>query len=178
MSNSIEKLKTSSKNLIIDREFISLFVQKLIQKKKTITCAESCTGGLLSSLLVENSGVSVIFKGSIIAYSNEVKMSLLGVNPNTLKKYGAVSKECIKEMLKGSLKLIDSDISMAVSGIAGPNGATKEKPVGTIYIGVRNRVGEFIIDRFYFEGDRRHIQEQAAFQALKMVLQLEKEIFL
>ena len=156
---------------------MDFIVEKLKENGKIITCAESCTGGLLSSMLVEKSGVSEVFKGSIVAYSNEIKISLLGVNKTTIEKYGAVSKECVKEMVINSIKLINSDISMAISGVAGPNGGTKEKPVGTVYIGVGNRDGKILIERFNFKGDRKKIQIQASYKALKMVLQLEEKLF-
>lgn len=163
--------------VIADKDFVSFIVNKLIENQKTITCAESCTGGMLSSLLVEKSGVSEVFKGSIVAYSNEVKMALLDVSAQTLEQYGAVSELCIREMLEGALRLVDADIAMAISGVAGPAGGSKEKPVGTIYVGARNREGDILIERLHLKGDRNYIQKQAAFHVLKMVLQVDRDLF-
>lgn len=106
----------------------------LIDKKMTMGTAESCTGGLIAHKITSNSGSSSYFKGSIIAYSNEVKENILNVNSSTLEKYGAVSKQTVIEMVLGTLDTINCDIAIAVSGIAGPTGGTEKKPVGTIWI--------------------------------------------
>ncbi|MFQ3576559.1 MAG: CinA family nicotinamide mononucleotide deamidase-related protein [Cytophagales bacterium] len=100
----------------------------------SLSTAESCTGGALSSAIVSISGSSSFFKGSVVAYSNEVKMKILGVNPSTLETYGAVSEECVNEMSMAVSKLFDTDISISISGIAGPEGGTESKPVGTVWL--------------------------------------------
>lgn len=101
----------------------------------TISFAESCTGGFLSSGLTDVPGASDVFTGGVVSYSNEWKESLLGVKKKTLKEYGAVSENTAREMVQGLALLADADISISVTGIAGPGGGTVEKPVGTVFIG-------------------------------------------
>lgn len=108
----------------------------LKEKKMTLSTAESCTGGGVAAAITSVPGSSAYFKGGIVAYSNEVKMALLGVNPQTLEKWGAVSRETVIEMAHGAMKSLKTDCAIATSGIAGPDGGTKEKPVGTIWIAV------------------------------------------
>lgn len=108
----------------------------LIEKGKTLSTAESCTGGFLAHKITSIPGSSAYFIGSVIAYSNEVKMNQLKVKSSTLKKHGAVSEETVKEMVQGALDLLKTDIAIAISGIAGPDGGTPEKPVGTIWIAI------------------------------------------
>lgn len=139
----------------------------LFKHKKTITCAESCTGGLVASLITEISGSSNIFNGSIISYSNEIKNQELKVKNETLEKYGAVSQQTVKEMLRGSLAKFKANYSIAISGIAGPTGGSKNKPVGTVVIGVMGDKEESEIETFYFNGSRKEVQNQAAKQSLK-----------
>ena len=109
----------------------------LIEKNLTISTAESCTGGLVSSMLTDISGSSAFIKLNFVTYSNEAKHKMLGVSSNTLEKYGAVSEECAKEMAEGLMKQTNCDISLCTTGIAGPTGGTKEKPVGLCYISCR-----------------------------------------
>lgn len=106
----------------------------LKERGLTIACAESCTGGYLSKLITENAGSSAYFQGSIIPYHNELKINVLGVKPQTIAQYGAVSKQTVQEMAENVRKLMRADIGLATSGIAGPSGGTKEKPVGTVWI--------------------------------------------
>ena len=118
-----------------DNDMINL--QNLLRKhNKTITCAESCTGGLVASLITRISGSSDIFNGSIVTYSNKIKNQELNVKNETLEKFGAVSTEVVNEMLDGVIKKFDANFAIAISGIAGPNGGTKSKPVGTVVIGI------------------------------------------
>ncbi len=149
-------------------------VCKLLQDKNlTLALAESCTGGYVSSLIVQVPGCSAWFMGSTITYSYEAKEKVLGVKKETLNKYGAVSKECVDEMLVGCLKKYDTHCAIAISGIAGPEGGTTEKPVGTIYIGVVMK-GKKIIRRYNFENNRLRNIERAAMAALNLLrLQLE-----
>lgn len=105
-------------------------------KKMTLTTAESCTGGGVAALITSVPGSSEYFKGGIVAYSNDIKINLLCVSPNTLKKYGAVSQETVIEMAQGVMKSMKSDCAIATSGIAGPGGGSIQKPVGTIWIAV------------------------------------------
>lgn len=103
-------------------------------KKLSLSTAESCTGGGIAALVTSVSGSSEYFNGGIVAYSNEVKMSLLHVSAETLEKYGAVSHETVTEMVKGAMETLKTDCAVATSGIAGPGGGTPEKPVGTVWI--------------------------------------------
>ncbi len=106
----------------------------LKEKKLLLSTAESCTGGGIAVLITSIPGSSEYFNGGIVAYSNEIKMSLLHVSAETLEKYGAVSRETVTEMVKGAMKTLKTDCAVATSGIAGPGGGTPEKPVGTVWI--------------------------------------------
>ena len=154
---------------IFDTNDMVIFQKLLLKHNKTITCAESCTGGLVSSLITEISGSSNIFNGSIVSYSNEIKNQELNVKNNTLNLYGAVSKQTVKEMLSGSLAKFKANYSIAISGIAGPNGGTKEKPKGTVIIGIMADTGDCSIDSFLFKGTRKEVQNQAAKTSLKLI---------
>ena len=112
-------------------------IKELIKKKITISTAESCTGGLLASKITSISNASNIFNIGLVTYSNSAKHKILKVNPKILKKYGAVSQQVCKEMVQNLFKLSKSKISISVTGIAGPNGGTNLKPVGTVYVGVK-----------------------------------------
>ena len=133
-----------------------VLIEKLIKEKMTISLAESCTGGMIAEKLVSVSGASEVFEEGLVTYSNEAKMKRLGVNKETLDKYGAVSSETVEEMLKG----LSTDVGIAVSGIAGPLGGTEEKPVGTVYIGIKLNE-ELYINRHLFKGDRERIRIKA-----------------
>jgi len=150
---------------------MKIVIDKLLEKNITITTAESCTGGLIASEITKYAGVSSIYPGSIVSYSNDIKMKLLGVKEETLIKYGAVSKECVKEMCKGVGELMETDIAVAVSGIAGPDGGTKEKPVGLVFIGVKFKQ-KLVIEKNIFNGSRNEIQQKAKNRAFDMVLKL------
>ena len=134
---------------------------------QTITTAESCTGGLASYMITKISGSSDIFNGSIVSYSNEIKEKELKVNNSTLIKYGAVSKETVSEMLDGVIEKFNSDYAIAISGIAGPTGGTKDKPVGTVIIGVSDKNNNKYIELYQFVGSREEVQIQAAQQSFK-----------
>ncbi len=108
----------------------------LIANNLSLSTAESCTGGGVAALITSVPGSSVYFKGGIVAYDNEVKKNLLGVSPETLSAYGAVSRETVIEMAKGAMNRLKTDCAIATSGIAGPGGGTLEKPVGTVWIAV------------------------------------------
>ena len=137
----------------------------------TITCAESCTGGLIASAITDIPGSSHIFKGSIVVYSNQIKEQELGVKKETLLQYDAVSTETVKEMLDGILKKFNATYAIAVSGVAGPNGGTESKPVGTVIIGIKNIFKEEKIQTFHFAGDRKKIRESAVDSAFEMILE-------
>jgi nicotinamide-nucleotide amidase len=137
------------------------FQKRLKENNMTITCAESCTGGLIASKITSISGSSSIFKGSVITYCNEIKEQELQVNKNTMIKHGVVSVEVVNEMLDGVLKKFDASIGIAVSGVAGPGGGTKDKPVGTVVIGIKDNQQYSNIKVYQFSGNRNEIQSKA-----------------
>lgn len=145
-------------------------LQNLLRaNKQTITTAESCTGGLVASMITKISGSSDIFNGSIVTYSNKIKNKELNVKNKTLEKYGAVSCEVVNEMLDGVIKKFDANFAIAISGIAGPNGATKNKPVGTVVIGLCDSNDHKMVTMYNFTGSREEVQVQAAKVALKEI---------
>ena len=125
----------------------------LSQKNQTVSVAESCTGGNISHFFTSNPGSSAYFKGGIVAYSNELKINLLSIDPNVLEEKGAVSKEVVETMAINVRKLLHTDYAIATSGIAGPDGGTPEKPVGMVWIAVANR--ESVISNNYNFGNNR-----------------------
>ena len=134
----------------------------------TISCAESCTGGLLTSTLTDIPGSSAYVMGSVVSYSNEVKSRLLGVSDETLSLYGAVSEETAREMAEGVRRLMQTDIGVGITGIAGPDGGSAEKPVGLIYISVANR-SHTIVEKNNFFGTRLENKNAAVEKALQMI---------
>lgn len=146
----MKKVQTKTKKII----------ETLIRHKETITCAESCTGGRIAAAITAVSGASEVFHGSVVTYSNEIKHQWLGVDNAVLETYGAVSRQCVEQMLSGVLKLADAQYAIAVSGIAGPTGGTPQKPVGTVFIGIQTPVSQAVFPCF-FHGDREEIQKQS-----------------
>ncbi|RLF33311.1 MAG: damage-inducible protein CinA [Thermoplasmata archaeon] len=142
----------------------------LLERKWWIATAESCTGGLLAHTLTNIPGSSAYFKGGVVSYSNEVKMKVLGVKRETLEQYGAVSEQTAREMAEGVKNLMEVDVAVATTGIAGPGGGTPEKPVGLVYIGLATPEG-VEVKRFLFNGDRLYNKEQFCNAALNMVLE-------
>lgn len=140
----------------------------LLKNNKTLSTAESCTGGYISHLITSIAGSSAYYKGSIISYSNDVKTELLGVSPITIEKYGAVSEETVIEMAKEVQKKLNTDYAIAVSGIAGPDGGTTEKPVGTIWIAVASNKS-VTTEKFLHGEDRGRNIRKAALSALNML---------
>jgi len=146
-----------------------ILAKALIEKSITISAAESCTGGNISHLITSIPGSSSYFKGSVIAYSNEIKEKILGVNISILNTYGAVSKQTVEAMAIGVRQIFNTDYAVATSGIAGPTGGTDEKPVGTIWIAVSNHNG--VISKKFLFGDQRDRNiQRASLTALNMVL--------
>lgn len=148
---------------------VEKIIQKLASDKHTISFAESCTGGRLAAAFTSVGGASDVFDGSVVSYSNEIKQAWLGVTQQTLEKYGAVSSQCVEEMLRGITTLtetIRSDYALAVSGIAGPTGGTETKPVGTVYIGVKTPTSQEVY-HCVFDGDRNSVQEQSTAFAIR-----------
>ena len=134
-------------------------IAKLIKKKITISLAESCTGGLISSTLTKYSGISKIFFTGIVSYSNAAKVRYLLVSKRTLKKFGAVSSETAMEMIMGLYKKEKTQICISTTGVAGPTGGTKDKPVGLVYIGIKYNKKKYIYKK-NFKGNRIDFQNK------------------
>jgi len=144
-------------------------VKKLIQKKLTISLAESCTGGMLSSIITSISGSSKVFHLGLITYSNKAKMNILKVPKKIISKYGAVSNECCLSMVKNLSKISKAGISVSITGIAGPNGGTKLKPVGLVYIGIK-KGNKIIIKKNLFKSQNRiSVQKASVITSLKII---------
>lgn len=134
----------------------------------TVTTVESCTGGLLSGTLVDVAGVSEVLNQAYVTYADAAKHSLAGVKKDTLEKYSAVSEETAREMAEGGAKAANADAALSVTGIAGPDGGTDEKPVGLVYIGCYVN-GNTVVERHVFSGNRREVREQAVHSALELL---------
>mgnify|MGYP001297701058 FL=1 len=152
-------------------KIISKKVVNLLRKKALkISFAESCTGGLLSSSITSISGSSKVFTLGLITYSNQAKVKLLKVSPNILKKHGAVSYETCLSMVKNLSKISKTNVSISVTGIAGPNGGTKNKPVGLVYIGLKKGT-KILVKKFIFKSKKRlSIQRSTVNEAFKLIL--------
>ena len=157
----------------INYDNVEKIIQKLTEQKQTISFAESCTGGRIAAAFTAISGASNVLNGSCVTYSNEIKHQWLGVELGILEKYGAVSKECVSQMLNGIQKMAQSDYAIAVSGIAGPTGGTEFKPVGTVYIGLLTPQNTEIF-HCHFEGNREEVQEQSTQFAIEKLSQSVK----
>ena len=142
----------------------------LKQTGKTLSTAESCTGGMIGQYLTAVPGISDYYGYGFITYSNQAKITLLGVNGETLKNYGAVSSETVCEMAEGALKVSGADIAVSVSGIAGPGGGTKEKPVGLVYVGCAKKGGNTFFEKLNLTGDRQSVREQTVCRVFEIVL--------
>ena len=150
---------------------LSLKIVKLLTKNKyTISFAESCTGGLLASNITSISGSSKVFNLGLITYSNNSKVKLLKVPKKTITKYGAVSYETCLSMVENLSKISKSNISISITGVAGPNGGTKEKPVGLVYIGLKKGHKTIIRKNLFKNKKRISIQKASVKEALKMIL--------
>ena len=148
--------------------------KKLIDKKLTISVAESCTGGLLANNLTKLANSSKYFQMGLITYSNEAKIKILKVNKNIIKKYGAVSHECCKAMVNNLSKISKANINVSITGIAGPKGGTKQKPVGLVYIGLK-KGNKIQINKCLFKSKKRSlIQKATVKKALDLVIRITK----
>ena len=144
-------------------------VQKLIKKKLKISFAESCTGGLLSSSITSISGSSKIFNFGLITYSNKSKTNILKVPKKIIDKYGSVSKECCLSMVKNLSKISKANISVSITGIAGPNGGTKLKPVGLVYIGIKKGKKIIIKENLFKNKNRIAIQKATVISSFNII---------
>ncbi len=158
--------------LISDKEFSPLVLELnevLKDKELTISTAESCTGGLIAALLTWSAGSSAFFHGGITSYSNEAKIKLLSVPPKLIEKYGAVSEEVVTAMVTGCASALSSNCSIAVTGIAGPGGGTAEKPVGTVWVGLKVNQKTWT-RKLQLSGDRTEIRANTARLSLEELL--------
>jgi len=152
-----------------NEKLIEVLFKRLISNKITVSFAESCTGGLLSKRLTDISGASNILNSSYITYTNQSKVKILDVKEETLKKYGAVSKQVAIEMVKGLLKITNSDLVLSITGIAGPTGGTKDKPVGLTYLALGYK-GKIVTKRLKLWGNRDRIRNVACLNAMDFIL--------
>lgn len=155
---------TTKENVTLESKVV-----KMLKKLDfTMVTAESCTGGMIASRLINVPGVSQVFHAGLVTYANRAKKEILGVSKKTLKKYGAVSKETAEEMVVGAAESCDADVAVSVTGIAGPDGGTEEKPVGLVYIGCYV-CGEVEVYECHFTGTREKIRENTVVTALNLV---------
>ena len=153
---------------------MKLLIKLLIRKKIKVSVAESCTGGLLASAITSISGASKIFNLGLITYSNQAKIKILKVNKKIIKKYGAVSHECCYAMVNNLSKISKANINVSITGIAGPKGGTKLKPVGLVYIGIK-KGNKIQIFKYLFKKKKRSaIQKSTVRKALDLVLRVTK----
>ncbi len=149
-------------------------VERLAARGYTVTCAESCTGGLLSGRLVNVPGVSDVYRVGFVTYSNRAKHRILKVRNRTLRRFGAVSPQTAREMALGAARAAGADAALAVTGIAGPDGGTEKKPVGLVYIGCSVR-GKVTVRRYLFSGSRRQVRDASVTAALRLLCRCLKE---
>ena len=149
-------------------------IKVLIKKKIKVSFAESCTGGLLASKVTSIDGASKVFNLGLITYSNQSKIKVLKVNKNIIKKYGAVSYECCKSMVNNLAKISKANINISITGIAGPKGGTKLKPVGLVYIGIK-KGNKIEVNEYLFRSQKRSsIQRATVKKALDLILRATK----
>ena len=150
------------------------FIKILTKKKLKISFAESCTGGMLASSITSISGASKVFNLGFVTYSNQAKIKVLKVNKSIIRKYGAVSHECCYAMVKNLSRISKANINLSITGIAGPRGGTKQKPVGLVYIGVK-RGNKIQINKYLFKSKKRStIQKATVKKALDLILRIAK----
>ena len=178
----VEKEITTLRNLLgdviwseEDDRFETYIGKMLNDSGKTVSCAESCTGGLISELFTSVPGSSGYFLGAVTSYANSVKTGVLGVSEETIARYGAVSSECVREMAEGIRRITGSDFSVATSGIAGPGGGSPEKPVGLVWIAVSSENGTETFSHTYKNDRRRNIERFAASALNHLRIKIEKE---
>ena len=144
-------------------------VRKLIKKKLKISFAESCTGGMLSSSITSIAGASKVFNVGLVTYSNQAKIRILKINKDIIKEYGAVSAECCEAMVKNLAKISKAQINVSVTGIAGPKGGTKNKPVGLVYIGVKKSNRILVTKNIFKQKSRNSIQKATVKRSLEII---------
>ena len=147
-------------------------VKILTKKRLKIAFAESCTGGMLASEITSVSGASKVFGIGLVTYSNQAKITVLKVNKSIIQKYGAVSPQCCEAMVKNLSKISKAQINVSITGIAGPSGGTKKKPVGLVYIGVKKNNKIFITKNLFKEKSRKAIQKSTIRRTFKIIKSL------
>ena len=153
---------------------VKKIISKLIKKKLKISVAESCTGGMLSSIITSANGSSKVFNLGLITYSNQSKINLLKVSKKVIEKYGAVSKQVCLVMVKNVSKIGKTKMSASITGIAGPSGGTKKKPVGLVYVGIK-KSNKICVNRYMFKNrGRSYIQKLAVNKSLRLILSVLK----
>lgn len=154
-----------------DKSVSQVLGDLLAERELTVACAESCTGGNIAHKITQNPGSSAYFLGSVVSYSNDVKANVLNVSRNDLGRYGAVSREVVSSMARGVSELMHSDCALATSGIAGPDGGTKFKPVGTVWMSAK--YGEKVVtELIHFSGNRDNVIESATNHVMVMLIKL------
>ncbi|MDR0791747.1 MAG: competence/damage-inducible protein A [Chitinophagaceae bacterium] len=180
LNKRFEELQSLIKDVVVANEdipFEEAIGRLLVKYNKTISTAESCTGGYIAHLLTAIPGASAYFIGSVVSYANQVKTNILGVNNSVLDTAGAVSEACVREMVSGAIGLLKTDYAIAVSGILGPSGGTPEKPVGTVWIAVSNGSKTYT-QKFHFRYDRlrnMHLIVTQAFIMLRKIIVEDNE---
>lgn len=171
--NNLNRIFTRDVVAMEDKTIAEVLGCLLQERELTVACAESCTGGNLAHRIVQVPGSSAYFQGSVVSYSNDVKANVLGVPRSDISAHGAVSKEVVEAMAKGVARLMRTDCAIATSGIAGPDGGTPLKPVGTVWISVK--YGETLVSEcLHFKGDRNTVIESATNHGLVMLINLLK----
>lgn len=150
-------------------EIVRKIAETLKARGEVFCTAESCTGGQIAKTVTDLAGVSSVFFGGVVSYANEIKEKLLGVRRETLEKFGAVSEQTAAEMAGGAVSALDVDFSVAVTGIAGPDGGSEEKPVGLVYIACADKKGNVKVAKNLFSGDRKAVRDQTTETALRML---------
>ena len=149
-----------------------MLVHELEARSWKLVCAESCTGGLLSSWITATPGSSAYFLGAVVSYANEVKHGVLRVSADTLASHGAVSEACASEMAAGALLALGGDLAIAITGIAGPDGGSADKPVGTVHICACDKSGRSLARAYRLTGNRQDVRERSCHAACLLALEL------
>ena len=150
-------------------EIVRKIAETLKARGEVFCTAESCTGGQIAKTVTDLAGVSSVFFGGVVSYANEIKEKLLGVRRETLEKFGAVSEQTAAEMAAGAVSALAVDFSVAVTGIAGPDGGSEKKPVGLVYIACADKKGNVTAAKNLFSGDRKSVRDKTTETALQML---------
>ncbi len=178
LDHQIDKLMPLIKDCFLgfnEGDLSHVLADMLIKEGKTVSLAESCTGGNIARKITINAGSSQYFKGSVTAYANDIKVSVLGVDEKAILEHGAVSEEVAKQMALGAIKIMNSDYSIATTGVAGPDGGTKEKPVGTVWVAVANNKGECIATQHNFYSSRDNFIDRTTNEGFSKLIRFIKE---